>query len=517
MDDFKETTSQATPQAPAAPKKVRRIGRVAFAVLLIAAGVLLLIQQFVPHFDLLSIVRFTPVLLILLGIEVLVYSARPDVKVKFDWLSVLGCGFILVVVGCSSLVPVVWSVYSPQRDYARNNYSAQIQDQVYQAMNADTDLKARINSLYVNIAFNHTESGEYTLQDVDDVYLNVELAPNTYADQVEYFCRHLKHRDAAIISVHPHNDRGCGVAATELALMAGAERVEGTLFGNGERTGNADIVTIAMNMYSQGVDPKLDFSNLPAIRKIYEKCTKMKVHERHPYAGDLVFTAFSGSHQDAISKGKRYMRESGTEYWEVPYLPIDPADVGRQYEPIIRINSQSGKGGAAFIMQQNFGYDLPKAMHPEFGAIVKAKCDEKGVELKAEEIFQLFKEEYLTIHYPYNLKSYKLTEEGEGRVQFDGVIRYKHQDITVSGEGNGPIDAFFKAMKGIGIEHYEFVTYSEHALSEGADSQAVAYILLKTPDGREVYGVGQDHNIIMASIKGIVCAINRSMKDHATH
>ena len=186
MDDFKETTSQATPQAPAAPKKVRRIGRVAFAVLLIAAGVLLLIQQFVPHFDLLSIVRFAPVLLILLGIEVLVYSARPDVKVKFDWLSVLGCGFILVVVGCSSLVPVVWSVYSPQRDYARNNYSAQIQDQVYQAMNADTDLKARINSLYVNIAFNHTESGEYTLQDVDDVYLNVELAPNTYADAASF-------------------------------------------------------------------------------------------------------------------------------------------------------------------------------------------------------------------------------------------------------------------------------------------------------------------------------------------
>ena len=211
--------------------------------------------------------------------------------------------------------------------------------------------------------------------------------PNCHADQIEYFCRHLKGRDSAIISLHAHNDRGCGVAATELGLMAGADRVEGTLFGNGERTGNADIMVVAMNMYSQGVDPELDFSNINHIKEVYESCTKMKVHERHPYAGELVFTAFSGSHQDAINKGVEYMAKSGTQYWEVPYLPIDPADVGRQYEPIIRINSQSGKGGAAFIMAQSFGYHLPKAMHPEFGAIVKAACDAEGRELQPQEIF----------------------------------------------------------------------------------------------------------------------------------
>lgn len=343
----------------------------------------------------------------------------------------------------------------------------------------------------------------------------VEMAtPNCYADQIEYFCRHLKNRESAIISIHPHNDRGTATAATELGIMAGAERVEGTLFGNGERTGNADIMVVAMNMYSQGVDPKLDFFHIHDIREIYEKCTKMKVHERHPYAGDLVFTAFSGSHQDAIKKGVDYMTKSGTPYWEVPYLPINPADVGREYEPIIRINSQSGKGGAAFVMQQYFGYELPKAMHPEFGAMVKAACDETGRELRPQEIFDIFRRAYLEVDYPYNLKKYKLYEEndisGNTQVHFEGVIRFKHADHPISAAGNGPISAFFHALETVGIKNYQFVSYREHAISSGADSKAVSYIHLTGPDGEPLFGVGIDNNISLASIKGIICAINRA-------
>ena len=346
----------------------------------------------------------------------------------------------------------------------------------------------------------------------------VEMStPNHHADQIEYFCRHIKNRDSVIISLHPHNDRGTATAATELGLLAGAERVEGTLFGNGERTGNADIMNVAMNMYSQGVDPKLDFSNIREIREIYEKCTRMKVHDRHPYAGNLVFTAFSGSHQDAIKKGIDYMREHDTQYWEVPYLPIDPADVGRKYEPIIRINSQSGKGGAAFIMQQSFGYELPKAMHPEFGAMVQAACDEAGRELLPNEIFDIFRAHYLDVKYPYNLKKYKLYEEndteGETVVHFEGNLRFRHEDHLISAAGNGPIDAFFKALRTVGIHDYKFVTYREHAVSEGADSKAISYIQLTAPDGRTVFGVGMDGNISLASIKGIICAINRACSE----
>ena len=344
----------------------------------------------------------------------------------------------------------------------------------------------------------------------------VEMAtPNCHADQIEYFCRHLKHRDCAIISLHPHNDRGTGTAATELGIMAGAERVEGTLFGNGERTGNADIMNVALNMYTQGVDPGLDFSDIRRIREIYEKCTKMQVPPRYPYAGDLVFTAFSGSHQDAISKGVQYMEQSGSPYWEVPYLPIDPADIGRKYEPIIRINSQSGKGGAAFVMHQSFGYDLPKAMHPEFGAMVKHACDEAGRELHPQEIFDIFRREYLEIRYPYNLKSYKLYEENEAEgdntvVHFEGNLRFRHEDHLISGRGNGPIDAFFHALRQVGITDYQFVSYSEHAVGEGADSKALSYIQLKNNAGGTFFGVGMDGNISLASIKGIICAINRA-------
>ena len=341
----------------------------------------------------------------------------------------------------------------------------------------------------------------------------VELStPNTYADQIEYVCRHLKHRDCAIVSLHPHNDRGTATAATELGLMAGAQRVEGTLFGNGERTGNADIMNLALNLYSQGVDPNLDFSHMNHIKQVYEECTGMKVHQRHPYAGELVFTAFSGSHQDAINKGVNYMAQKSSPYWEVPYLPIDPADLGRQYEPIIRINSQSGKGGAAFIMRQSFGYLLPKAMHAEFGALVKAACDAAGRELRPGEVFAIFQKEYLDVTQPYHLLTYKIFEEDGGRgqvlVDFEGTVRYDHHTVAVSGKGNGPIDAFFNALRSLGLTEYEFVSYSEHAVTGGADSKAVSYIQLRHK-GEIVFGVGMDSNISIASLKGIICAINR--------
>lgn len=344
-------------------------------------------------------------------------------------------------------------------------------------------------------------------------------SPNGYADQIEYFCRHLPNRDAAIISLHPHNDRGEGVAATELALMAGADRVEGTLFGNGERTGNVDVVTLALNMWTQGIDPELDFHNINAIKEVYERCTKMQVPPRQPYAGELVFTAFSGSHQDAINKGKIYMEESGTPYWEIPYLPIDPADVGREYEPIIRINSQSGKGGTAFILANNYGIKMPKSMHPEFSAVVQKACDEKGKELKAEEVFDLFQQEYRNVCGPYRLVNYKISEEKNEQddlthVHFSGELKYKgNAPVQIEGNGNGPVAAFCDAMNQTEVASYQFVDYSEHAISVGSDSKAISYIHLKNPQGKDIFGIGVSHNIGYASMKGIICAINRDQAD----
>lgn len=344
-------------------------------------------------------------------------------------------------------------------------------------------------------------------------------SPNGYADQIEYFCHHLPNRDAAIISLHPHNDRGEGVAATELALMAGADRVEGTLFGNGERTGNVDVVTLALNMWTQGVDPELDFHNINEIKEVYERCTKMQVPPRQPYAGELVFTAFSGSHQDAINKGKIYMEESGTPYWEIPYLPIDPADVGREYEPIIRINSQSGKGGTAFILANNYGIKMPKSMHPEFSAVVQKACDEKGKELKAEEVFDLFQQEYRNVCGPYRLVNYKISEEKNEQddlthVHFSGELKYKdNAPVQIEGNGNGPVAAFCDAMNQTEVASYQFVDYSEHAISVGSDSKAISYIHLKNPQGKDIFGIGVSHNIGYASMKGIICAINRDQAD----
>ena len=338
--------------------------------------------------------------------------------------------------------------------------------------------------------------------------------PNTYADQIEYFCRNMKNREAAIISIHPHNDRGTGVASAELALMAGADRIEGTLFGNGERTGNLDIVTVALNMFTQGVDPELDFTNILEIKKIYEECTRMRVPERQPYAGELAFTAFSGSHQDAIRKGYEYMKNSGTEYWEVPYLPINPADLHREYEPVIRINSQSGKGGAAFVLQQAVGYNLPKEMHPEFGNIVKAAADAYGDELSSKQIVELFQKEYIDLQGKYALQRHRFTElnEADGTIhsRFEGSITIDGVEKYITGVGNGPIDSFFQALAGVGVTGYKFVNYHEHAVSSGSDAQGICYIELKKVNGDHIFGAGIHANINVAALKGIICAINRA-------
>ena len=342
----------------------------------------------------------------------------------------------------------------------------------------------------------------------------VEVATaNVYADQVEYFCRNLPHPESAIVSIHPHNDRGTGVAGAELALMAGAQRVEGTLFGNGERTGNVDLVTLALNMYTQGVDPGLDFSDINHVREVCEHCTKMTVPPRHPYAGELVFTAFSGSHQDAISKGVDWMRERGGELWEIPYLPIDPADIGREYEPIIRINSQSGKGGAAFVLKTYYGLFLPREMHPEFGAIVKEASDRKGDELSKEDIYALFEEEYLHAAGPVRLRNHHITEEAhngdENPVRFTGMIEVNGAEHSVEADGNGPLDAFLRALAAAGVSGYDIVSYSEHAITKGSDSRAIAYVRLTGPDGRSAFGAGTSSNINLASIRSILSAVNR--------
>ena len=343
--------------------------------------------------------------------------------------------------------------------------------------------------------------------------------PNRFADMIEYFCRKLPSRDSAIISLHPHNDRGCGVATAETGLLAGAERVEGTFFGNGERTGNVDVITLAMNMHTQGIEPGLDFSNINKIKEMYERCTKMPVHDRHPYAGTLVFTAFSGSHQDAINKGMQYMKLHQCDQWEIPYLPIDPADVGREYEPIIRINSQSGKGGTAFIMEHEFGFELPKEMHPEFGRIVQDETDAVGTEITTHRIRDLFYQEYIGATEPYKLLRHSfqetMDEEGHSHVTFRGTLQHTDTIFDVEGEGNGPIDAFFNAIQEEKMAHFTFLDYKSHAITDGSDSQGVAYILLQDQrDGELYWGVGLSHNINLAPLRAILSAINRSKHHH---
>ena len=340
--------------------------------------------------------------------------------------------------------------------------------------------------------------------------------PNVFADQIEWMSKHLENRESIILSVHPHNDRGTGVAAAELAMLAGADRVEGTLFGNGERTGNVDILTIAYNMFSQGIDPELEIGDIKKIAEVYERCTKMHIDPRHPYAGKLVFTAFSGSHQDAINKGMHALMERKSEIWQVPYLPIDPSDIGREYEPVVRINSQSGKGGVAFVMDSFFGFKLPRGMHKEFADVIQ-KIAEKQGEVAPEQIMEEFRIEYLDRKEPYPFRKCKITDFESGD-QFTtvAVVTYSNHGETkqFEGVGNGPIDAVKRGLEeelGISIK---VLDYSEHALTSGSGAQAASYIhLMDQKTGKVTYGVGISSNITRASLRGIFSAVNRLFGD----
>jgi 2-isopropylmalate synthase len=348
----------------------------------------------------------------------------------------------------------------------------------------------------------------------DKIILNLPATveyttPNVHADQIEWMCRHLTRRDLTVVSLHTHNDRGTGIAATELGLLAGAERVEGTLFGNGERTGNVDIVTVALNMYTHGVHPGLDFSDINRIRDVFELCTHMEVSPRQPYAGELVFTAFSGSHQDAIKKSWAAQRPGAP--WDVLYIPIDPGDLGRSYKAIIRINSQSGKGGVAYVLEHEFGYQLPKLMHKEIGRIINDLADSKKTELTPEEIHEAFRKEYIDRKAPVELIDLQTIERAQqvscrAHLLVNGVER-----ITV-GKGNGPIDAFVHALHESGLPPFELLNYSEHSLDMGAQARAVSYIQIQTSRKNTYFGAGIDTNIELASIKAVLSAVNRSLQ-----
>ena len=339
--------------------------------------------------------------------------------------------------------------------------------------------------------------------------------PNVFADQIEYMCQNFKNRDRIIVSVHPHNDRGTGVADAELALLAGADRVEGTLFGNGERTGNVDILTVAYNMFSHGVNPMLNLENINDIIEIYERCVKIPVPVRHPYAGNLVFTAFSGSHQDAINKGMKKYEERGSKLWEVPYLPVDPNDLGREYEPLVRINSQSGKGGVAFVMDHCFGYKLPKLMQQEFAEVVQKISEVKG-EVQPNEILEAFKNEYLELQEPFKLINIAISDVDHGVNETTKVkarIKYNDVEMDIEGVGNGPIDSLGKALYNSNLINISIMDYKEHALSKGSEAEAAAYVYMKRNDiEKKTFGVGVDSNITRASIKSIISAINRLYK-----
>ncbi|MFO1430308.1 MAG: 2-isopropylmalate synthase [Candidatus Competibacteraceae bacterium] len=341
----------------------------------------------------------------------------------------------------------------------------------------------------------------------------VEMAtPNIYADQIEWFLRRIGRRDSVILSLHPHNDRGTAVAAAELAMLAGAERVEGTLFGNGERTGNVDIVTLALNLFTQGIDPGLDLSDINAIIREVEYCNQIPVHPRHPYAGDLVFTAFSGSHQDAIKKG--LAANADQPIWEVPYLPIDPNDVGRSYEAVIRINSQSGKGGIAYVMEKDYGLTLPRRLQVEFSQVVQTIADETGKELAPTAIWTTFQQEYLDAREPYAFVEHRDSPDGRAADshRLTATIRYHGRERIITGTGNGPIDAFVDAMRrhcGVDIK---LVDYHEHAIGAGANATAVSYVEIRTSQGNAIFGVGMHGNIVTASLQAVLSAVNRALR-----
>ena len=341
--------------------------------------------------------------------------------------------------------------------------------------------------------------------------------PNVYGDQIEWMCRNFKDRERIIVSVHPHNDRGTGVADAEMALLAGADRVEGTLFGNGERTGNVDVLNVAYNMFSHGVNPELNIENINEIIEVYERCVKIPVHVRHPYAGNLVFTAFSGSHQDAINKGMKKYNERHNNIWQVPYLPVDPSDLGREYEALVRINSQSGKGGVAFVMDHCYGFKLPKAMQKEFADVIQ-KLSEKEGEVSPDQIMSSFKEQYLDREEPFKLLKISITDisedDSEEDTKINAVISYKGKEYNISSVGNGPIDSFKKALAASDLVDTKIIDYTEHALSAGSEAKAAAYVYMQRNDGikPKTFGVGVDSNITRASIKSIMSALNRLYK-----
>jgi 2-isopropylmalate synthase len=338
----------------------------------------------------------------------------------------------------------------------------------------------------------------------------VEVAmPNVYADQIEWICRNIRNRDSLLVSLHTHNDRCTGVAATELGLLAGADRVEGTLFGNGERTGNLDIITVALNLYMHGIHPQLHFSDVNAIREVYERCTGMIVPARQPYGGELVFTAFSGSHQDAIRKGLAEWEKGGREFWDVPYLTIDPADIGREYREVIRVNSQSGKGGVAYLLETEFGIELPKEMQREFGPIANDEVDRLGREVSGTELKAMFWREYIDRTSPWQLKGFE-TESRNGTVRCRARMIRDGEAVEFSGEGNGPLAALVHGFGTAGVPRFEIAHYFEHALSAGEEAAAIAYIQVRHGDGRIRWGAGVDTNIELASVKAVLSALNRS-------
>lgn len=331
--------------------------------------------------------------------------------------------------------------------------------------------------------------------------------PNVYADQIEWMCRNLKYRSSAIISVHPHNDRGTAVASAELAVMAGADRVEGCLFGNGERTGNVDLVTLGLNLYTQGVHPNLDFSDIDSIRQCVEECNQLPVHPRHPYVGDLVFTAFSGSHQDAIKKG--FAKQKADAIWEIPYLPIDPADLGRSYDAVIRVNSQSGKGGMSYLLENEYGFALPRRLQIEFSRAIQRETDATGKEVVASDIYRIFKSEYLDQNTPYVYHAHRMSEDSgkEESVTIEVDIEHNGVRKTVKGAGNGPIDAFVNAL----ALDIKFMDFHEHSIGAGANAKAASYIELRLNDAPTGFGVGVDANIVTASFKSVLSAVNRQI------
>ncbi len=383
--------------------------------------------------------------------------------------------------------------YSPESfSSTEPDFAVEICDRVLDIWQPTKDHKAIINL---------PETVEYSM-------------PNVYADTIEYFCRNTRWRDSILVSVHTHNDRGTGVAASELGMLAGADRVEGTLFGNGERTGNVDIITLAINLMMHGIDPELDFSNMNECIDVYEDLTGMKVEPRHPWAGKLVFTAFSGSHQDAINKGKKKMQERGSKIWAVPYLPIDPADVGRSYEPIIRINSQSGRGGISYVMETYFGIMLPKSFQRDFLKIIKQETDSHETELLPQQVFELFDDNYINVLTPYGLNTFTEHAIGDKRSEVEAVITVNGKEETIRGSGNGLLDAFVNAFGGFTGTKFSIQMYNEHAMMSGTDSAAITYIEIKREsDGRIFLGAGVSSSVTKSSVRAIISAYNRMIKE----